>query len=1097
MSEPLKFFAFNIELSGTKLSSSQCAVKLKSDTGETSELQISVVTLRHFTVQFRITAQDHSTHRSTTTELRSLASSRLILSQEFRMSFYSMVLLDTTTVLGELDWKTYPVNGTHKASHSLEFWRLKHSRRFRANPISIFYPYAYPLALPLAPSNGGARACLNRSLWRGSKPIPYPYAFVLRRIGIALPLHGNTQKGGVGVYVELRFTLRDCNSIPWVSGTCKETFNLFYLQTDEPLPAGTRFRTSDYAKVDTIAADESFTQTDLGDRVLRLNTEVREVGPVTHKGFYLAFQDVGACIALVSVKVFYKRCPSTLRNLAAFPDTVPHMDSSSLVEVRGACVENAEERDTPKLYCGADGDWLVPLGRCVCSIGHEEMDGYCRACKPGSFKAYAGNTKCSKCPPHSSSHDQAATICHCDKGFYRAIKDSSAMACTRPPSAPRNLVSLINDTALFLQWMPPGDTGGRKDITYNILCQRCDGSIGDVTQCEPCEPDLRFIPRSLGLTGTSVAIIDYATHANYTFHVEAVNGVSGLGVAARSLANVTVNTHQAGPALVGVVRKDWATQNSIALSWSQVEQPPSDIVDYEVKYYEKEQEQLSYSSTRTKNPSVVVTGLRPSTVYVFHVRARTAAGYTAYSPNFVFATAAEDPDIADQGQVLVVVTASVGGFSLLVILTLFLLITGRCQGYIKARMKSEEKRRTRFHSGHVPFSGIKTYVDPDTYEDPTQAVEEFAKEIEPSYICIERVIGAGEFGEVCSGRLRVPGRMDIAVAIKTLKGGYMDQQRQDFLREASIMGQFNNPNIVRLEGVVTKSRPVMIVVEYMENGALDSFLRTRDGQFTVLQLVGMMRGISVGMTYLSEMGYVHRDLAARNILVDENLVCKVSDFGMSRILEDDSDAAYTATGGKIPIRWTAPEAIAYGKFSSASDVWSFGIVMWEVMSYGERPYWEMSNQDVILSIEEGYRLPAPMGCPVTLHQLMLHCWQKESSQRPRFNNVLSFLDKLIINPSSLLTLVNDVQSFPDSPEDMPDYPLFISIGDWLDSIKMSQYKNNFLAAGYTTLDSISTMSIDDIRRIGICLIGHQRRIISSIQSLRLQLHHIQQSGFQV
>ncbi|TNN65149.1 Ephrin type-A receptor 6 [Liparis tanakae] len=181
---------------------------------------------------------------------------------------------------------------------------------------------------------------------------------------------------------------------------------------------------------------------------------------------------------------------------------------------------------------------------------------------------------------------------------------------------------------------------------------------------------------------------------------------------------------------------------------------------------------------------------------------------------------------------------------------------------------------------------------------------------------------------------------------------------------------------------------------------------------------------------------------------------------MSRVFEDDTEAAYTATGGKIPIRWTAPEAIAYGKCSTVSDVWSYGIVMWEVMSYGERPYWEMSNQDVILSIDEGYRLPAPMGCPVTLHQLMLHCWQKESNQRPHFNNVLSFLDKLIVNPSSLLTLVNDVQSFPDSPEDMPDYPLFISIGDWLDSIKMSQYKNNFLAAGYTTLDSISTMSIE-------------------------------------
>lgn len=121
-------------------------------------------------------------------------------------------------------------------------------------------------------------------------------------------------------------------------------------------------------------------------------------------------------------------------------------------------------------------------------------------------------------------------------------------ASSGPPSAPRNLISLVNDTALFLQWTPPSDTGGRRDLTYNVLCQRCDGGDGDsgVAQCEPCEPDLRFIPRPLGLTGTSVAVLDFAVHANYTFHVEAVNGVSGLGVAARSLANVTITTHQAG-----------------------------------------------------------------------------------------------------------------------------------------------------------------------------------------------------------------------------------------------------------------------------------------------------------------------------------------------------------------------------------------------------------------------------------------------------------------------------------------------------------------------------------------------------------------------
>ncbi|KAG5833628.1 hypothetical protein ANANG_G00277900 [Anguilla anguilla] len=681
------------------------------------------------------------------------------------------------------------------------------------------------------------------------------------------------------------------------------------------------------------------------------------------------------------------------------------------------------------------------------------------------------------------------------KGLLQSGEGPPTMACTRPPSPPRNVVFNINETSLFLEWSPPSDMGGRKDLTYNVLCKRCGA---DPRQCELCGGDLRFVPRPQGLINASVTVLDFTAHANYTFEIESFNGVSEMSSFPRPVAAITISTDQGGPSLVGVVRKDWASQNSIALSWQEPEQPTLPVMDYEIKYYEKEHEQMSYSSTRTKTPSVIITGLKPSTRYIFHIRARSSTGYSSYSPKFEYETGDETSDMAaDQGQVLVIVTAAVGGFTLLVILTLFFLITGRCQWYIKAKMKSDEKRRTHYQNGHIPFPGIKTYIDPDTYEDPAQAVHEFAKEIDPSRIRIERVIGAGEFGEVCSGRLRTPGKREIPVAIKTLKGGYVERQRRDFLREASIMGQFDHPNIIRLEGVVTKSRPVMIVVEYMENGSLDSFLRKHDGHFTVIQLVGMLRGIASGMKYLSDMGYVHRDLAARNILVNSNLVCKVSDFGLSRVLEDDPEAAYTTSGGKIPIRWTAPEAIAYRKFSSASDAWSYGIVMWEVMSYGERPYWEMSNQDVILSIEEGYRLPAPMGCPVALHQLMLHCWQKERGHRPKFTDIVSFLDKLIRNPSSLLTLVEDLQGLPESPGDVAEYPLFISIGDWLDSIKMSQYKNNFMAAGFTTLDSISTMSIEDIRRIGVTLIGHQRRIVSSIQTLRLQLLHVQEKGFHV
>uniref|UniRef100_A0AAZ3RSX9 Ephrin type-A receptor 6 n=1 Tax=Oncorhynchus tshawytscha TaxID=74940 RepID=A0AAZ3RSX9_ONCTS len=913
-----------------------------------------------------------------------------------------VVLLDTTSVLGELGWKTYPMNGWDAITEMDE-----HNR-----PIHTFQ-----VCHVMEP---------NQNNWLRSN-------WIFRQAA---------QK----VYVELRFTLRDCNSIPWVSGTCKETFNLFYYETDES--HGVKFKPSQYTKIDTIAADESFTQMDLGDRILKLNTEVREVGPISRKGLYLAFQDIGACIALVSVRVYYKKCPFTLRNLASFPDTVPRVDSSSLVEVRGACVEHAEERDTPKLYCGADGDWLVPLGKCVCSVGYEEMDGACFACRPGFYKAFAGNIKCSKCPPHSFSYGEGAAVCHCEKAFYRAERDPPTMACTRPPSPPRNVVFNLNDTCLQLEWSPPSDMGGRRDLTYNVLCKRC-GPEPD--QCQLCGEELRFVPRPQGLTNTTVTVMDFSAHANYTFEIESLNGVSKMINYPRPVAAITVSTDQGGPFMVGMLKKDWASQNSIALSWLEPEQISLLVVDYEVKYYEKEHEELSYSSTRTKAPSVIITGLKPSTCYVFSLRTRTSAGHSAYSPKYEYET-------TDDSEYLIPPSLSSVSVSV-------------CW------------QQPLNVSGALPYPGVKTYVDPDTYEDPTQAVHEFAKEIDPTRIRIERVIGAGEFGEVCSGRLRTLGKREIAVAIKTLKGGYVERQRRDFLREASIMGQFDDPNIIRLEGVVTRSRPVMIVVEYMENGSLDSFLRKHDGHFTVIQLVGMLRGIASGVRYLSDMGYVHRDLAARNILVNSNLVCKVSDFGLSRVLEDDPEAAYTTTGGKIPIRWTAPEAISYRKFSSASDAWSYGIVMWEVMSYGERPYWEMSNQDVILSIEEGYRLPAPMGCPVVLHQLMLHCWQKERSQRPKFTDVVSFLDKLIRNPST------------ESPGEVVDYHMFISIGDWLDSIKMSQYKSSFVAAGFSTLDSVAQMSIEDVRRIGVVLIGHQRRIVSSIQTLRLQLLH--ENGFHV
>lgn len=673
--------------------------------------------------------------------------------------------------------------------------------------------------------------------------------------------------------------------------------------------------------------------------------------------------------------------------------------------------------------------------------------------------------------------------CRCENNYFRAEKDPPSMACTRPPSAPRNVISNINETSVILDWSWPLDTGGRKDITFNIICKKCGWNV---RQCEPCSPNVRFLPRQLGLTNTTVTVTDLLAHTNYTFEIDAINGVSELSSPPRQFAAVSITTNQAAPSPVMTIKKDRTSRNSISLSWQEPEHPNGIILDYEVKYYEKQEQETSYTILRARGTNVTISSLKPDTTYVFQIRARTAAGYGTNSRKFEFETSPDSFSISGENSHVVMIAIS-AAVAIIVLTVVTYVLVGRFCGYHKSKHSSDEKR-LHFGNGHLRLPGLRTYVDPHTYEDPTQAVHEFAKELDATNIAIDKVVGAGEFGEVCSGRLKLPSKKEISVAIKTLKVGYTEKQRRDFLGEASIMGQFDHPNIIRLEGVVTKSKPVMIVTEYMENGSLDSFLRKHDAQFTVIQLVGMLRGIASGMKYLSDMGYVHRDLAARNILINSNLVCKVSDFGLSRVLEDDPEAAYTTRGGKIPIRWTSPEAIAYRKFTSASDVWSYGIVLWEVMSYGERPYWEMSNQDVIKAVDEGYRLPPPMDCPAALYQLMLDCWQKDRNNRPKFEQIVSILDKLIRNPGSL-KIITSAAARPSNlllDQSNVDIATFHTTGDWLNGMRTAHCKEIFTGVEYSSCDTIAKISTDDMKKVGVTVVGPQKKIISSIKALETQ-----------
>uniref|UniRef100_A0A8C5I6R9 Tyrosine-protein kinase n=1 Tax=Gouania willdenowi TaxID=441366 RepID=A0A8C5I6R9_GOUWI len=247
----------------------------------------------------------------------------------------------------------------------------------------------------------------------------------------------------------------------------------------------------------------------------------------------------------------------------------------------------------------------------------------------------------------------------------------------------------------------------------------------------------------------------------------------------------------------------------------------------------------------------------------------------------------------------------------------------------------------------------------------------------------------GNFGEVFSGYLRTD---NTRVAVKACKESLAPEQKNKFMMEARILKQYDHPNIVRLIGICTK-QPIYIVMELIKGGDFLSFLRNEHHRLKPKMLVKMMENVASGMEYLESKNCIHRDLAARNCLIGEHNVVKVSDFGMSR---QQDDGVYSAKGGlrQVPVKWTAPEALNYGRFTTQSDVWSFGVLLWETFSMGMSPYPSLSNQQTRDQVEQGYRMPAPLGCPVEIFRIMNNCWQYEPRNRPTFNKVRTELSAI-------------------------------------------------------------------------------------------------------
>lgn len=244
-------------------------------------------------------------------------------------------------------------------------------------------------------------------------------------------------------------------------------------------------------------------------------------------------------------------------------------------------------------------------------------------------------------------------------------------------------------------------------------------------------------------------------------------------------------------------------------------------------------------------------------------------------------------------------------------------------------------------------------------------------------------LGHGCFGEVYRGKL-----FRKAVAVKTLKTGTA-MSPAAFLEEARIMTHLCHDKLVQLIGVCTKDEPILIITELMVNGALLDYLRKDEGRhITFTVIVDMAAQIADGMQYLELQNFVHRDLRAANILVGEDNECKVADFGLARPLGEDEDVYEAAENTKFPVKWTAPEAALFREFSPKSDVWSFGVMLFELITLGRTPYPGMSGREVLQEIQKGYRMPKPtgtvLGCQDSYYDVMCACWKMKPEQRPTF-----------------------------------------------------------------------------------------------------------------
>ncbi|CAH3158927.1 unnamed protein product [Pocillopora meandrina] len=284
-------------------------------------------------------------------------------------------------------------------------------------------------------------------------------------------------------------------------------------------------------------------------------------------------------------------------------------------------------------------------------------------------------------------------------------------------------------------------------------------------------------------------------------------------------------------------------------------------------------------------------------------------------------------------------------------------------------------------------------------------------EVPRHHVTIEKIIGKGAFGQVAKGTaVGLRGSPETTtVAIKMLKTNAVESDKRDLMKELDTMKQLKpHPYVIKLLGCVTKSEQLLVLIEYVPFGDLLGYLRKSRGlndtyykdpdikpqtNLTSQQLMKFVWQIADGMSYLSSKSIIHRDLAARNVLVGQKETCKVTDFGMARDVQQEN-IYERKTKGRLPVKWTAYEALLYGKYTTKSDVWSYGVLLYEIFTIGGSPYPRMDGRKIANLLQDGYRMPKPQHVDEKLYQIMMKCWKNDPDARPTFTELKNQLKEM-------------------------------------------------------------------------------------------------------